>query len=266
LSPGAVALASDRLATAAVFAAFGLVFGSFLTVVVHRLPRGESVIAPRSACPTCGAQIRARDNVPVLSYLALRGRCSGCSSPISAEYPITEAVTAALFVGASLAFPDVAVAALIAVFLAVMLAAALIDARHRIIPNRLTYPALVAGAVLVVVLAVAGRPVSVAGAAIGFLALGGGLLMIAIVASGGMGMGDVKLAGLIGLILGSIGLRYVGVAAALAVLAGGVGALVALALGRSRRSAIPFGPYLAGGASAAALFGAPIARWYLSLH
>ena len=263
---GIIALASDRPVAVIAFAAFGLVFGSFLTVVVHRLPRGESVVAPRSACPTCGAQIRARDNVPVLSYLALHGKCKGCSTHISAEYPITEAITAALFVGAALAFSDVAVAALIALFLGVMLAAALIDARHRIIPNRLTYPALVVGAAALLVLAMTGRPVSVAGAGLGFLAFGGGLLLIAMIAPGGMGMGDVKLAALIGLILGSLGLRYVGVAAGLAVLAGGVGALVALALGRSRRSAIPFGPYLAGGASAAALFGAPIATWYLSLH
>lgn len=248
-----------------VFVTAGLVFGSFLTVVVHRLPRGESVVAPRSACPTCGTTVGPRDNVPVLSYLALHGRCRGCASPISVEYPITEAATAALFVGALLAFPEVAVAAIIAPFLGVMLAAALIDARHRVVPNRLTYPALVVAALALVVLAVAGQPVSLAGAAIGFAAFGGGLLVVALIAPGGMGMGDVKLAAVIGLVLGAVGLRYVGVAAGLAVLLGGIGACLALAIGRSRRSTIPFGPYLAGGAAAAALFGAPLASWYLGL-
>jgi leader peptidase (prepilin peptidase)/N-methyltransferase len=247
------------------FAAFGLVFGSFLTVVAHRLPRGESIVAPGSRCPSCGSSITPRDNVPVVSYLLLRGRCRVCSTSISAEYPITEAITAALFVAASLAYRPVAIAALMSGFFAVMLAAALIDARHRIIPNRLTYPALAIGAVALVVLAATGQPVSLSGAAVGLVAFGGTLLLIAVVAPAGMGMGDVKLAALIGAILGAIGLRYVGVAAGLAVLAGGMGAIAALVRGRSRRSSIPFGPYLAAGAVAAALFGGPMASWYLGL-
>jgi leader peptidase (prepilin peptidase)/N-methyltransferase len=107
--------------------------------------------------------------------------------------------------------------------------------------------------------------VSLSGAAIGFAAFGGGLLVVALIAPRGMGMGDVKLAALIGLVLGAVGLRYVAVAAALAVLLGGVGACLALAIGRGRRSTIPFGPYLAGGAAAAALFGGPVANWYLGL-
>jgi leader peptidase (prepilin peptidase)/N-methyltransferase len=249
----------------ALFAITGLVFGSFLTVVVHRLPRKESVVAPRSACPSCGQTISARDNIPVLSYLALRGRCRGCDHHISAEYPATEAATAALFVGASLAFPAAGVAAMVAGFLAVMLAAALIDAHHRVIPNRLTFPAFAAGAAAVLALGLTGQAVSMPGAAIGAATFGGGLLLVALIAPGGMGMGDVKLAALIGLVLGALGLRYVAAASMLAVLAGGVGALVALSLGRGRRSTIPFGPYLAGGAAAAALGGAPLASWYANL-
>jgi leader peptidase (prepilin peptidase)/N-methyltransferase len=254
------AVEAVRLAS---FALFGLLMGSFLTVVVHRLPRNESVVAPRSSCPRCGTEVRARDNVPILSYLALRGRCHGCDTHISAEYPLTEAMTAALFVAASLVFRPVGVAAVVALFLGAMLAAALIDARHRIIPNRLTYPALVLAAVAIVALSLAGQPLSITGAVVGFLCFGGGLLLVAIVSPGGMGMGDVKLGALIGLVLGAVGLRYVAVAAGMAVLLGGVAALVALAAGRGRKGTIPFGPFLASGAAVAALAGAPLAGWYL---
>ena len=256
------AVEAMRLGT---FALAGLLMGSFLTVVVHRLPRNESVVAPRSSCPQCGTQVRPRDNVPVISYLALRGRCRGCATHISAEYPLTEAVTAALFVAASLVFRPAGVAAVVSLFLGALLAAALIDARHRIIPNRLTYPALIVAAVAIVALSVAGQPLSIAGAALGFLCFGGGLLLVAIVSPGGMGMGDVKLAALIGMVLGAIGLRYVAVAAGAAVLLGGVAALAALAAGRGRKGTIPFGPFLASGAAVAALAGAPLAGWYLSL-
>ena len=266
--PGAVggtgygaAVEAVRLGT---FALFGLLMGSFLTVVVHRLPRNESVVAPRSSCPRCGTQVRPRDNVPVISYLLLRGRCRGCSTHISAEYPLTEALTAALFVAAAIAFRPVGVAAVIALFLGVMLASALIDARHRIIPNRLMYPAIVVAAVAVVALRLAGQPVSIAGAAVGLLCFGGGLLLVAIVSPGGMGMGDVKLAALIGLVLGAVGLRYVAVAAAAGVLLGGAAALIALAAGRGRKGTIPFGPFLASGAALAALAGGPVAAWYMS--
>src|SRR2546421_7567597 len=126
-----------------IFALAGLIFGSFLTVVVSRTPRKVSVVAPPSACPRCGARIRMRDNVPVISYALLRGRCRGCDAHISAEYPIVESLAASLAVGAALAFPSTWVAALVAPFLGVMVAAGLIDIRHRIIPNRLTYPTLV---------------------------------------------------------------------------------------------------------------------------
>ncbi len=248
-----------------IFAAAGLVFGSFLTVVVHRLPRNESVVAPRSACPGCGTVIRARDNVPVLSYLALRGRCRTCGERISAEYPLTEAACAGLFAASSLAFGQVSVAGVVALFLGVVLAAGLIDVRHRIIPNRLTYPAMVVAAASLAALAVAGQPFSLAGAAVGCAAFGGGLLVVAIVSPRGMGMGDVKLAALIGLVLGAIGLRYVAVAAGAAILLGGAGALIALAAGRGRKSAMPFGPFLAGGAAVAALAGGPVASWYVGL-
>jgi leader peptidase (prepilin peptidase)/N-methyltransferase len=249
---------------AVVFAIMGLVFGSFLTVVVHRLPLGLSIVAPGSACPGCGATVSARDNVPVVSYLLLAGKCRTCRSHISAEYPVVESLTAGLFVAAGLLIRPVWLGALIAVFLGVLLAAGLIDLRHRIIPNRLTYPSIVLFAVAILVIAVTGGGVSVTGAAIGLACYGGALLLVALI-TGGMGMGDVKLAALVGLVLGALSLHDVVAAAFLGVFAGGIGAIVALAMGKGRRSAIPFGPYLAVGAAAAALFGRPLSVWYLGL-
>jgi leader peptidase (prepilin peptidase)/N-methyltransferase len=246
------------------FALAGLLFGSFLTVVVHRMPRRESVVAPRSACPSCGAPVRARDNVPVLSWLLLRGRCRACRARISAEYPLVEAVTGALFVGAALAFREVGTAALVAPFLGVMLAAALIDARHRIIPNRLLYPSLLAFGAAVAVLGVAGEA-SPATAGLGLVACGGGLLVVHLVSPGGMGMGDVKLAALIGLVLGALGWSYVAVAVMVGVLAGGLAAVAMLAAGRRRKDTLPFGPFLALGAIVSAFLAPPIASWYLGL-
>ena len=248
-----------------IFAVTGLVFGSFITVLVYRLPAGRSIVAPRSACPGCGATVSPRDNVPVLSYVMLAGKCRNCRSHISAEYPIVEALTGALFVAAGLLVRPVWVAAIVAPFLGVLLAAGLIDLRHRIIPNRLTYASLGAFAVAIVAIALTVGGVSILSAGIGLLAYGGGLLIVALISPGGMGMGDVKLAALIGLVLGAISLRYVAAAAFLALLAGGIGAIIALAMGRGRKSTIPFGPYLAAGAMVAALFGSSLSTWYLGL-
>jgi leader peptidase (prepilin peptidase)/N-methyltransferase len=245
----------------AIFAVFGLVFGSFLNVLVYRLPKRMSVVSPPSSCPACGAPVRPRDNIPVLSYLLLGGRCRSCGARISPEYPIVEAGTALLFALAAVRLPD-DVAILVAPFLGVMLAAALIDLRHRIIPNRLVYPAVVVFAVGIVAAWAVGVDVSPVRAALALLAYGGALLVLALVSPAGMGMGDVKLAGLIGMVLGTIAWKYVVVAAAGGALLGGVGGVVALLLGRSRKDTIPFGPFLAAGAIVAALFAGPIASWY----
>jgi len=242
---------------------FGLGVGSFMTVAVHRLPRGESVVRPRSRCPSCGAEIGARDNMPVLSWLLLRGRCRRCGARISVEYPLVELATAGLVVLAAIRYPNPWQAVLVGGLLALMPGIALIDLRHRIIPNRLMYPSLILFSVLIVLARFIGEAADPARAGIGLLLYGGILFVVAAV-SGGMGMGDVKLAALIGLVLGSLGLRFVGVAAAGAIALGGLGGLVALAMGRGRKSAIPFGPYLAAGAVVAGLWGGEIASWYIS--
>lgn len=249
-----------------VFVLLGLVFGSFLTVVVHRVPKRESVAAPRSRCPRCGTEIRARDNIPILSWVLLRGRCRACGERIPVEYPLTEAATAALF-GASAALVEPLYAAgVVAVFLAVMLALALIDARERIVPNRITYPALGAFAIAIGVGHLVGGGVDAVRALIGLGAYAGPLLLVALAVPGGMGMGDVKLAALIGLVAGSLGLARVAVAAGAAVVLGGLGAIVAVTVLRyGRRQQIPFGPYLAAGGAVAVLAGSELASAYLSL-
>lgn len=244
---------------------FGLVFGSFLTVAIHRLPAGESVVRPRSRCPSCGTEIRAADNVPVVSWLLLRGRCRSCGARISPIYPLTELATAALFVAAALVFDDPWVAVLMAPFLGVLLAFTVIDVRHRIIPNRLLYPFFLVSVAYLAVARLAGAPVDLADSAIGCLGYGGGLLLVALISPRGMGMGDVKLAGLVGLVLGALGGRYVVVAAGVGILVGGVAAVVALAAGRSRKSGLPYGPSIALGAALAALAGDAIADAYLRL-
>ncbi len=244
---------------------FGLVIGSFLTVVIHRVPKGESLVAPRSRCPSCGTQLRKRDNIPVISWVLLRGRCHSCGTRISAVYPLTELATGALFVAAALRFDRVWVAVMMGPFLGLLAALAVIDWRHQIIPNRIVYPCLLAFPVYLMAAAAAEGGVDLIRAGIGFLAYGGGLLLVALAAPRGMGMGDVKLAALIGLVLGSLGLAYVAVAASLGILLGGVAAIVALALGAGRKQKLPFGPFLAAGAILATFLAPRIADAYLSL-
>jgi leader peptidase (prepilin peptidase)/N-methyltransferase len=241
---------------------FGLAIGSFMTVVVARVPAGESLVRPRSRCPRCGTEVRNRDNVPVVSWLLLRGRCRSCGERISVMYPLLELSTAVLVSGAAAVYERPWIAVMVALFLALMPAIAWIDIERRIIPNRITYPAFLAFAAYVLVAWLFDGGTDPVRALIGALLYGGGLFVVALI-SRGMGMGDVKLALVIGVVLGSIGLRFVGVAAAGAVVFGGIGGIVALAMGRNRKAMIPFGPYMAAGAVVAAFWGEPIADWYL---
>jgi leader peptidase (prepilin peptidase)/N-methyltransferase len=245
----------------ALLCVFGLAIGSFMTVVAARLPSGESIVRPRSKCPACGAEIRNRDNIPVVGWLILRGHCRDCGAVIPIRYPLLELSTAAVIVGAFAVYDDIWIAIGVASFLALMPVIAVIDIEHRIIPNKIIYPALIGFPLYLVIARLAGAPVDLERMVIGFLAYGGALFIVALI-SRGMGMGDVKLAALIGLVLGSLGLGQVGVAAGAAIVLGGLSAVIALLRGAGRRGALPFGPSLAAGAIVAAFWGPQIADWY----
>lgn len=232
-------------------------FGSFLNVVAYRLPRHESLIRPASRCPKCGTPVRPYDNVPILSWLLLRGHCRNCGAAISVRYPLVEALTAALCVSAVLTHDTAAAIALSVVLILIVIPAALIDLEHRIIPNRLTLLGAVLALVIGTVLDPAGEPERlIAGAAAAGL-----LLFAALAYPGGMGMGDVKLAGVMGLFLG----RAVAPAILIALLAGVlVGAVIMARKGAKagRKTAVPFGPFLALGAIVAVYAGQPLIDFY----
>jgi leader peptidase (prepilin peptidase) / N-methyltransferase len=246
-------------AVAAVLAGcFGAAVGSFLNVVIWRLPRGESVVSPRSSCPRCGTPIRPRDNVPVLSWALLRGRCRDCGAPISARYPLVEALTALLCVVVVVVLgpgPDAWIGLALVVLLVPV---TFIDLDHRIIPNKL----LAVGAVAAVALVALLEPDALVEHLLAALAAGGFLLVAALAYPSGMGMGDVKLAAVLGLFLGAA----VAPAMFAAMLAGSVvGAAIIARKGarEGRKTAIPFGPYLAFGGVVGVLWGEALVDWYL---
>ncbi len=240
-------------------ALFGLLIGSFLNVVAWRLPRGESLVTPGSHCPGCGVAVKAYDNVPVLSWLLLRGRCRACREPISARYPLVEAVTALLYAGVVALYwgePDRIALGLALVTLLVPIT--LIDLEHRIIPNKLTGPF----AVLAIGLGLALAPERLPEQLIAGAAAGGFFFAAAVARPSGMGMGDVKLAAVLGLFLG----RAVAPAMFVALVAGVVvGAAVIARKGATegRRTAVPFGPFLALGALVGLVAGEELMDAYL---
>jgi leader peptidase (prepilin peptidase)/N-methyltransferase len=247
------------MVVAAFAGVLGAAFGSFLNVVAYRLPRHESLIAPASHCPHCGTPVKPYDNIPILSWLALRGHCRSCGGPISPRYPLVEALTAALCVGAVLAHRSLATVALSVALILLVVPAALIDLEYRIIPNRIT----ALGAVLALVLGLALDPAGEPARLIAGAGAGGFLLVAALAYPGGMGMGDVKLAGMMGLFLGAA----VAPALLIALLAGvALGAVVIARKGASegRKTAVPFGPFLALGALVAVFAGHQLVDVYVN--
>ena len=234
-----------------------LAFGSFANVLAARVPLRRSISRPRSSCTDCGAEIRARDNVPIVSYLLLRGRCRACGARISPLYPAVEAVTAALVAACVLAFGATAYTALASLFVIVLVTLAAADLRYRLVPNRIVLPA---AAVVLIAHTAIDPSVEWLLAALGASAF---LLVAALVHPKGLGMGDVKLALLLGAMLG------VDVAAALMI--GFVAALVpSIALfarhgSAARKMAIPLVPFLALGAVVALFAGDAILDWYTGL-
>ncbi len=246
-------------ATLAPAALFGLLIGSFLNVVAWRLPRGESLVAPGSHCPGCDAPVKPYDNVPVVSWLLLRGRCRGCGERISARYPLVESATALLWAGVvAVAWGEPERIALGIALVTLLVPVTLIDLEHRIIPNKLTAPFAVLAVAIGLVLAPGEVPEQlIAGAA-----AGGFLLAAAMANPRGMGMGDVKLAAVLGLYLG----KAVAPAMFVALIAGVVAGMAVMArkgVVEGRRTKVPFGPFLALGALVGFVAGDPLMDSYL---
>ena len=247
------------VAAAAIAFLGGLVVGSFVTVVAHRVPRGESVVAPRSRCPGCGAGIAPYDNIPVVSWALLRGRARCCGTSISIRYPLTELGLGALYAATVLVlWGDPGEVALGLVFVTMLLAVTLTDLEQRIIPNKILLVSAVAGAAI----AALADPGDLPERAIAALAAGGLLFAAALAYPRGMGLGDVKLAATMGLFLG----RNVAPALLVALLAGSLFGLAMIARegAAARKRALPFGPFLALGGLVGLLAGDQLIDWYLS--
>jgi leader peptidase (prepilin peptidase) / N-methyltransferase len=240
-------------------AVFGAIIGSFLNVVVYRLPRGESLSTPGSHCPSCDAPVKPYDNVPVLGWLWLRGRCRNCRQPISVRYPLVEAGTALLCAGAVIGQHNTGRALLGVVLVLVLVPIALIDLDTQLIPDRITAPA----AVLAVVIGTALDPGGEVQRLIAGAAAGGFLFVAWLAYPGGMGFGDVKLAAVLGLFLGGA----VGPAMLVALVAGvlvGVAIMKRVGVEAGRKTKVPFGPFLALGGLVGIYAGGAIVSAYLS--
>jgi leader peptidase (prepilin peptidase)/N-methyltransferase len=237
----------------------GLVIGSFVTAVAHRVPRGMPLFAARSECPSCGARIAAYDNVPVASWLLLRGRSRCCGEPISPRYPLTELAVGVLFALTAVVHrhDSLAEVAIDLVFVAMLAAVTLTDLERRIIPNKILF----AGAILCLAIAVPTDPGGVPERLVAAAAAGGLLFLVALAYPQGMGLGDVKLVATMGLFLG----RAVAPAFLIALLAGSVVglALIARRGAEARKMAIPFGPFLALGGLIGMLAGEALLDAYL---
>lgn len=245
----------------------GLLVGSFLNVVIWRLPQGESLAQPPSYCPACGRTLRPYDNIPVLSWLLLQGKCRFCAARISARYPAVEILTAALFVvlawliGINWQLPAYLWLA------AAGIALAFIDVEHHRLPNKITLPSYFAvGALLLLPAFLDDQWSAYLRAWFGAAAMGITYLILVLIYPKGMGVGDVKLAGVLGLALGWLGWAEVLVGGFLAFLLGSVGGIAVIAVkGGGRKTKIPFGPYMLAGALLGIWIGAPVGAWYQGL-
>ncbi|HEX6709007.1 MAG TPA: prepilin peptidase [Rubrobacter sp.] len=239
-------------------AVLGLVIGSFLNVVIHRVPRRRSVVWPGSSCPKCGEPIAPLDNIPIVSYLLLRGRCRKCGAPIPIRYPLIEALTAVLFGAAGFKF-GVSIKLISAlVLISALISLAAIDLEHGLLPNVIVGPAAAIGFVVSVLSDPSGWWIYLISA----LAIGGGLLALAVAFPAGMGMGDVKMGGMLGAFLGPYGALAVFLGALAGTFVGGL----LLAIGRiRRRSALPFGVFMAFGGLVSLFEGPELFSLYLRL-
>jgi leader peptidase (prepilin peptidase)/N-methyltransferase len=274
------------VASAVIVGLFGLLIGSFLNVVIWRLPRGESLAHPASHCPKCDAPLRWYDNIPLLSWVVLRGKCRSCAEQISIRYPAVELATGIFFAGVT--FWAISTSptgwldhgapwtgwlsvflALFAFlyFAAVSVALALIDLDTQKLPNAIVLPTyVVAGALLGISALIVGDLQALLGAVVGMVGLYTAYLILALVYPGGMGFGDVKLAGVIGLYVGWLGWGELAVGAFAAFVFGGIFAVALMLAGRAgKKTAIPFGPWMLVGCWVGIFIGGDIFAWYLGL-
>jgi leader peptidase (prepilin peptidase)/N-methyltransferase len=238
---------------------FGLIFGSFCNVVIYRLPHRASIITPGSHCPSCRAPIRPWDNIPLLSYLLLRGRCRACKEPFSLRYPSVELLTGVLYVLLWFKFGFSIPFAVYAALTSTLLTVALIDYDHKIIPNTITLPGIVIG----LGLSVWPLPITPLASLLGILLGGAFFYLIALVSRGGMGGGDIKLIAMIGAFLGWQGAFFTIFSGAL--LGSLVGVILMLLGRKGRKDKVPFGPFLSSGAILFMLCGDDLIQWYLNL-
>lgn len=247
-----------------IVALLGLAIGSFLNVVIHRLPRGGSLISPGSRCPSCGYALGPADNIPVVSYLALGGRCRRCRARIGVRYPLVELVTAAVFVAHYLVFGWTPLLAVRLLFAASMVALFAIDLEHHLLPDAITLPGLGVGLVASLFL-----PPGIRDSLIGMLAGGGVLWLIGeayyrYAGEEGMGGGDVKMLAMVGAFLGW---QLVIVTLVFSSVAGAVIGMIVIAVKRGgMKYALPYGTFLAIAALVASLYGEQIVRWYTGLY
>ena len=258
MSPAAAAVLAGLL---------GLAFGSFANVVIHRVPRGESLVRPGSRCPACGAPVAWYDNLPVAGWLLLRGRCRACRAPISWSYPAVELAMGALWALITLRLVDARLGWAVPAYLAlafICVVLAVIDARTRLLPNRITYPAFPVMLGLLLAASVGlGDLGRLARGLLAAVAVGGFFLALALISPRGMGLGDVKLAPTLGLALGWLSWGAVAFGVFAGFLLGGLAGLAAIVLlGLTRKSLLPFGPWLVAGALLGVLAGADVAAWY----
>jgi leader peptidase (prepilin peptidase)/N-methyltransferase len=264
------------------FGVFGLLVGSFLNVVIYRVPNGMSVVAPPSACPGCGSKIKPYDNVPVLSWLALGGKCRNCKNPISARYPLVEAGVGVFFVAVGIWWwlvssistnPTASVIGNVLILIAflwlagVSVALALIDLDTHKLPNAIVLPSYLVGGILLAAAGILNISLdALIGAGVGMAVLWTAYFLMAMLYPGGMGFGDVKLAGVLGLYLGFLGWGALLVGAFAAFFLGGLYAIgLMIARKADRKSGIPFGPWMLIGAWIGIFFGTALWNSYLSL-
>jgi leader peptidase (prepilin peptidase)/N-methyltransferase len=243
----------------------GLIIGSFLNVVIHRVPAGESVVTPRSACPRCGTPIAERDNIPVLSWLLLRGRARCCGEPISARYPLVEAFTGLTFAAVT-AWAGLSWLLPALLFLAaISIALTLIDLAVKRLPDAITFPSYpIAAALLILPAITAGEPGRIVRALIGGLVLYLAYFALMMVYPAGMGFGDVKLAGILGMYLAWFGWGELVFGFFAAFFIGGPVGITLMVAGRAgRKTQIPFGPYMLVGTWISLIWGGQVADWYL---